>query len=344
VTGIDVTGRNTGDVLTVDSMGTGVPSLSIHNVTLSVNQNNAIAAGAAVTIDGGVLNYNGHSETIGNLIMKNGGQATVTAINNTTTTVESGTLTATSIVCDTLTIGSASGAFASSTAANSTNDTSTATDETPILVAGYLLVGSEAVTSTSNDSPTIVAQPRIGQISEAPVLANPAASAPLAARAPRIVPSALVIVNQAIATPTAASAPQSPIRKEQQNSEFFIAEPLSLELAKGAYYADHNLTARFDYQHSFSNTSFLTEGPKDSVYDELANSLALTKNQPSIALPTSQDVRSFALQSLVREYQQDFAIASEDSELLFNKHSRNQDKLAQKPVDEFHPDLAGAIE
>jgi hypothetical protein len=110
VFGIDVTGRSTGDVLTVDSMGTGVPSLAVHNVTLIISRNNAISAGTSVTIDAGVLDFNGHSDNIGNLLIINGGQAAVTTLSNNTTTVKSGTLTATSIICDTLTIGVVAGA------------------------------------------------------------------------------------------------------------------------------------------------------------------------------------------------------------------------------------------
>ena len=49
--------------------------------------------------------FNGSSGLLGNLVLKNGAEAVATAIDDQTITVESGTLTAASIVCDTLIIG-----------------------------------------------------------------------------------------------------------------------------------------------------------------------------------------------------------------------------------------------
>ena len=113
VSAIDVTGRDAGDMLTVESMGTGVPDLAVHGATLTISGDNAISAGTNVTIDGGSLNFNGHADAIGNLTIVNNGQAAVTVLSNNTTTVASGTLTATSIVCDSLVIGSGTGAAGS---------------------------------------------------------------------------------------------------------------------------------------------------------------------------------------------------------------------------------------
>ena len=86
-------------------MSTGVLSFTIHSATLVLGQDNAIPAIANVTIDAGALNFNGHADNLGNLLVKNNGQAVVTTISNHTTTVASGTLTANSIICGTLTIG-----------------------------------------------------------------------------------------------------------------------------------------------------------------------------------------------------------------------------------------------
>jgi hypothetical protein len=116
VTRISIVGRGAGDVLTVLTTGNGVANLLLANATLDVGLDNAISAGANVTVDGGALNFNGHSDPIGNLTVINNGQAAVTAIENDTTTVESGTLTVASIVCDTLIIGSASGGSAAASA------------------------------------------------------------------------------------------------------------------------------------------------------------------------------------------------------------------------------------
>jgi hypothetical protein len=112
VSAIDVTGRGVSDILVVESMGAGVPFLVIHNATTNVALNTAIPAATQVTIDGGAMNFTGQGNFGGNLLFTNGGQATVTNISNNSTTVQSGTLTATSIVCDTLIIGSHSAAGA----------------------------------------------------------------------------------------------------------------------------------------------------------------------------------------------------------------------------------------
>jgi hypothetical protein len=121
-------------------LGEGNNSLVISGTKLNIDQDNTISSGTKVTVDGGILNFNGHANTIGNLTLKNGGQVTATAINNNTTTVESGTLTATSIVCDTLIIGSDSDATSSSyhsvvaetSLINNTLETSAASVTTPV--------------------------------------------------------------------------------------------------------------------------------------------------------------------------------------------------------------------
>ena len=91
-------------------LGAGENSLLIDHATLNLNRDDAISAGTKVTVAGGALNFNGHADEIGDLTLTAGGHVHATAIHNTTTTVASGTLTATSIVCDTLIIGSPSGA------------------------------------------------------------------------------------------------------------------------------------------------------------------------------------------------------------------------------------------
>jgi len=120
----------------------GTNSLLINNATLKINQNNAISADTNVTIDGGILDLNGKTDTIGDLLLKSGsilsgtlhanayniesgivtaaisgtgdllktttGQATVGTVNTTNTTVSGGELIADSIVTGTLTVGAGS--------------------------------------------------------------------------------------------------------------------------------------------------------------------------------------------------------------------------------------------
>jgi regulation of enolase protein 1 (concanavalin A-like superfamily) len=106
VLGIEITGNGIGNVLTVESLATGIPGLAVNQAKTVLGQDNALTAGTNVTISGGELDYNGHNTAIGNLTLTGGAQALITNINNNaTTTVESGTLTATSIIGDSLFIG-----------------------------------------------------------------------------------------------------------------------------------------------------------------------------------------------------------------------------------------------
>ncbi len=121
-------------------LGGGSDSLLVNNnATLKINQDNAISAGTNVTIDGGVLDLNGNTDTIGSLLLKSGsvingtlhanayniesgtvtaaisgtgdllkttpGQATVGTVNTANTTVSGGELIADSIFTGTLTVG-----------------------------------------------------------------------------------------------------------------------------------------------------------------------------------------------------------------------------------------------
>jgi hypothetical protein len=119
-------------------LGSGANSLLIDNATLNINQDNAISA-INVTIDGGILNLNGKTDTIGDLSLISGsilngtlhansyniqsgtvtanivgpgsiqktttGQATTGNVSAANVTVSAGQLTASSIYTGTLTIG-----------------------------------------------------------------------------------------------------------------------------------------------------------------------------------------------------------------------------------------------
>ena len=121
-------------------LGGGTNSLTIAaGATLKINQDNAIAAGINVTNNGGILDLNGKTDTIGNLLLKSGSvingtlhansyniesgtatanivgpgglqkttaaQATAGAISAPNVTLGAGELTATSIITGTLTLG-----------------------------------------------------------------------------------------------------------------------------------------------------------------------------------------------------------------------------------------------
>ncbi len=93
VTGISVTGRDPSDIF-IDNYSGSYNTLSINHATLKINQDNAIPAITAVTVDnGGVLDLDGKTDTIGSLLLHSG-----SVINGTlhagSYTIESGTVTA----------------------------------------------------------------------------------------------------------------------------------------------------------------------------------------------------------------------------------------------------------
>ena len=90
---------------------TGENNLLVDHATLRIDRNNAFSANTNVTVDGGLLDFNGKTTPIGDLVVKTGGQVTAASIANQIFTVQSGTLTADTIVADSLFIGSQSVVF-----------------------------------------------------------------------------------------------------------------------------------------------------------------------------------------------------------------------------------------
>ncbi len=165
VLGIEITGNGAGDTLTVVSTGTGIPTFAVNNATAILDQDNALSADTDVTVNGGVLDFNGHVSTLGNLTLTADGQVNATAIDNATTTVASGTLTAVSIVCDTLVIGSPSTAAAAA---------ATATLETPQqAAAGAARAFDSKVSAALGQSSAAPSIPAIA-LTAAPQVAAPA--------------------------------------------------------------------------------------------------------------------------------------------------------------------------
>jgi hypothetical protein len=174
VTEVSVTGGSTSDVLTIDSMGTGAVNLTINTATGEIAKDNAISAGTTVTVDGGVLDFNGHAVPLEHLVIKNNGQVTGNAIVNTSTTVTSGTLTATSIVCDTLTIGTDANAGATASASPTIVAKIEVTEDT-VEISRETVVASCA--ETGNDAAQIVAETPLEEQSPAIEVALPSIQA-----------------------------------------------------------------------------------------------------------------------------------------------------------------------
>ncbi len=201
VSAVYVTGRGTGDVFTVESMGTGASSLVVHDATLTVSQNYAIPATTDLTIDGGALMLGGYADTFGTLAVINGGQAT-----------------ATSIVCDSLVIGSAAAA-GSSSLANAAGAAVAKNGEMPPLVntvASAVAVNADGQSPASDSTLTASSVSPILDVQ--PIAENPFRIATIPAKtisaASTVVPNAgdgdSCVENRSDAL-LAADSPQIPI-------------------------------------------------------------------------------------------------------------------------------------
>jgi hypothetical protein len=306
-------------------LGAGDNALALDHSTIILQKDNAISAGTTVTVDGGVLNFNGHADQIGDLIVKNNGQVLGGSIRNGTTTVSSGILAVSSIVCDSLIIGTAPGITTDAVDPNSAKD-AILQDAEPLRLITPTFVEKTAIASTPDGSKTIFGQPIMEQVDE-----NAACSI---TNSPNDEASTIAVV------PGSVISDPSMLTDDVDRAVTSIligstAEVKQLPVGK---------TTQFDDRYSFFRPNPLTRRIIDSVYGESTVSPARQKRQPSIVLNPSQNARSLALQSLADEYRQSATIEQEETEMFTVKYFRKQEKLAQVAVDEFHADLFGAID
>jgi hypothetical protein len=305
-----------------------------------LNQGGDISAGTNVTVNGGVLNFNGHTTGIGDLTITGGGQVFATAINNNTITVASGTLTAVSIVCDTLTIGSSTGAAAS--AATMVEPAI----EVPQSAASNLPVSTtdkmEAITSPRNDDSAREELSIASTAEIAAALVEPNFAAPFKTGVPTNASDVSPQLCQAAAVQQIVSIAQLSEQLEFRGNE--SAQRPHLKPGIGAMNAGLYLTSRFNNQtaHVFSSQSPAIDRLKDLDYVELTDSLAKAGKQSPPALSGDRSVHGLALQSIVREFQQNIDAGEEDSELLAGKRLRKRDQLAKTAVDDFHLQLVAS--
>jgi hypothetical protein len=326
VASVELTGRNVDDVLTVESMGTSNADLLINHLRVIVGQDNAIPSGTAVTVDGGILNYDGHAVAIGNLMVKNGGEVTVASITNSTTTVQSGTLTATSITCDTLIIGFGAG---DSTRTETSTTARRIAAASPAAVHNVTLNNNRVVATAWPDCPGIAAQPVAKNIAKAAENAAAIVSVvgEISQMGSRVMPED--------STREIATAMQLP-----QDEEFF-PQIATRQLSAACYFRNFFAANRDNsFAHAYSRMFDLAKKLEDSGGGELPGPPVATKNQPAIVSATQQSTYSSALESVTKEY---FSIEPEESDLLAVAHFRKQDGLAKTAVDEFCADLMGVL-
>jgi hypothetical protein len=174
------------------NLGTGTNTLIVDDATLTIYQANAISANTDVIVDGGVLDLNELSDTIGELTLLSGsvvngtltadsytiesgtvtaalagpgailkttsGQAGVAAINNTNTTVEAGELTANSITTGTLTIGAGAVVTINAISGGPTSTSAAVTlSNTATLTSSSIIAETELNADVSTSSDTLAA-------------------------------------------------------------------------------------------------------------------------------------------------------------------------------------------
>jgi hypothetical protein len=318
-------------------LGAGANSLWLDHVTLVLARDEAISAGTKVTVDGSMLDFNGHADSIGNLTLTNGGQAHVTALVNTATTVTSGTLTATSIVCDTLTIGSPSVAAVQ---ADNSHTVVPLIDETPPTIVSETSASTvsenTAIDSTAIENMSAVEQAIPETAVAATTPATPAAPVLSALEVSWIAPADLPVAGQATSNSEIISA--APLPKQADRQDAGRPQPLLQKPFGRTIIAEVNAKPRIDNQfaQALSRPSFVIERLHDSIYEELTDFLVRTKKQLFAVASVSQSTHILALQSIAREFQHNYSVDQEDLHLLSGEHSRKQEKLAKKAVDDFH--------
>jgi hypothetical protein len=310
----------------------GVPSLAIHNATSILSQDNAVSADTSVTIDGGVLNYHGHADAIGNLTVINGGQVMATVINNATTIVQSGTLTAASIVCDTLVIGSFSGV-----AADGADQSAMPTTGAPQSIANDLpvltIAAKEAIAADSGNSRSNAVQPQVDELEVKAILSAPTSTTLSTVRSPLMAPATPLVTSRTSTTTETNSVARLQDQRETPNSKRVIGEPVSKHLSAGIY-ANFYARTRSDDQHSFLTSSPLSKQFKESVYVELADFLPKPKRQTVSAFATNLRAHSLALFSIEKEIEHDLWQVG-IAELLVEKHFYDKGKLPDLVVAGF---------
>ena len=378
VTGVSITGRNASDIMTYNYYYS-FANLFIDRATLKIDSDNALDAGTIVKIDGGVLNLNDKTITMGDLTLAGGsiltgtlhansyqvqsgtitavlagpgdltktgsGTVTVNLVNAPNVIVSMGTFNAGSIVCDTLVIGSpsSSSTVVPKKAGNSHNDISATA------IAEHSLANApktDVIATTTSLGADNVAPPQCEITDEANTAVNPAISVLDTTDAPVIVPAAEPIIYQVISLPKITSTLQISEISKLQTSKLLIA----CHSLKGAFPSiSHSLASLLNTSFNqpafaLSNLSTLAEPLKVSLDGQFTDSLARNKKLLSTALTTNKNALNLAMHSMAKDNRHNEVFEQLDSELFVSEHFRKQDKLVEKAIDAFHTKLTPLIE
>jgi hypothetical protein len=172
------------------------------------------------------------------------------------------------------------------------------------------------------------------EITTSPVIA------PIALKDQPRISAAVSVASQEL--PTQAFAPiltipshiELPVRK---NVEHLFAQPLFDNALAWTFSADAYMEAKLDDQpvKSTSLQTLAADRLEESIFDELADSLARAKNYSNVPSVVDQNARDLALRSFASRFQHGYDSEPEDSD-LFGLRTRKRDKLAKKAVDEIH--------
>jgi hypothetical protein len=289
VIAIDVAGSGAGDVLTVVSLGADVPRLTVTGATLRIDRDDAIPTATIVNIDGGAFQSNGHSNRLGSLTIED-------------------VVTADSILCDSLTIGTTARAAANRSHTASPSHTSAGVQQASSSLGGAPFatdIGTASVTSVNVVS---VSPPKPADDFDAAGKAPTVAATALAAAAPtnelgRIVPRLTPVVHD---------------------------EPVSIS-DRSESRSDRLIDAAFSI--------FLRETPKATILLRSTNSSAIATDVSVAPSAADRRVRAVALSAIANEQLWNLRKATEATPTSAVEHPRRPTTSADMAVDPLGAEL-----
>jgi hypothetical protein len=292
-------------------LGGGENSFVLRGASFAFARDNAISAGTNVTVEGGTLDFQNHSSLLGRIAVTGGGQIDASVLRGGATTVESGVVTADSIVCDSLVIGAPQPpAAAAAGNATSTKNGSDLAAVPPTIVNAATNIGSAA--TEVREMPTVLTAAPVETLA---VTAFGNVSTPVIAATPsdrRQSPAGLP-ASEIIESPRALAALLKPV---------LVAEALAAPKSEVG-----PALAHVGVDRAIGRVGMLS--------DQSCRDLAATSARRALTPAADQNARGIAVRTIVANEAHDISVAEENIRLVSGKNLRKPSKLAAAAVDEL---------
>jgi hypothetical protein len=259
--------------------------------------------------------------------------------------VSSGTLTTSSIVCDTLVIGQLE-TVASVTTANAVSNLPKQTAGVhPRVMSDQLpspIVANAENTPAMTTCSTLTNPPRIGRKIEFAYYPPPSMLV-ATAEAPPVIHTIQPSIPQTASASEIGPTTSPLLQSEHQDNQVDLIEPLPNALLASDLFANFNWTTNSSYQISFSSPSQLNKRLLHSFHRD-STDFSVEGKKPSITSSTIRNAHSLALQSLISDYQRTLTIEPEEADWLVGMLSSKHEQLAKKAVESIRADLAEAFD